>query len=86
MVHPHRERVDQRLAGLRRSHGDDRGFRAVAILQFDRERDGPQIEGADYGRPVALDGLGFSIEVGVFDERNLLDANGDFQHESLLCG
>ena len=84
MVHSHREGIDQGLPCLRRTHRYHGALGAVLVLQLDCQRNRAKVECADYRRPIALDGLGFGIEVRVFDEGNLLNANSDFEHEHLL--
>jgi hypothetical protein len=79
-IHPHRDRLSQRGARLRRPHGDHRRFGADPMLEVGREREGSQVERADHVGTVALDGLGLGVEVGVFDERDLLDEDRDLEH------
>ncbi len=79
-VDAHRERVDQGGARLRRAHRDDGRFGAEPFFEIDRLRDRSQVVGADDIDTVALDGLGDRIEVGVVDDGNLLDTNGDLAH------
>ena len=83
-VEAHRERVGQRGFGLRRPHRDRHGLGAEALLQIDRERDRAQVERADHRRTVAPKSPGDGIEIGVLDQRDLLDADRDFEHASRL--
>ena len=80
VIHSHRDRIDQCTARLRRSHRDDRSLGAVTVFQRDRERDSAQVERTDHVGPVAFDRFGRGVEVGFFDQRNLLDANGNLEH------
>ncbi len=84
-VHSHRERVEQCGARLRRSHRHNGGLRSMTSFYLDRERDRTQVVRADDVRSVALDGLRRRVEVGLFDQRNLLDANGNLQHCDTPC-
>ena len=79
-VHTHRERVGEGLAGLRRTHREGDSLGAETIFEIDRLGDRAQIVGADNVNAVAANRTRDGIEIGVFDQGNLLDTGGDFQH------
>ncbi len=76
-IDAHAERIDERLARLRRAHRNSDGLEAESSLEIDRLRDRAQVIGADHIDAIAPDGAAHRIEVGILDQWNLLDTNCD---------
>ena len=70
--------LGQRLARLRRAHGDGHHLAAVLVPQLHRPQQGADVERAHLGpHPLAPERLGLRIELQLRDDRHLFDADGD---------